>query len=175
MKLKLPDGSWDVEVFLDRSRPGYDDNVFVRIREECPAQWKVFKGSGVTIGITAADARQLARRLAEVAAEDEAAAKAEARTWGSPPQPAPQRKPRAKSPLLFTPTQGKYLAFIHRYQTKYGCSPAESDVQRHMLVSGPSVHQMLVMLERKGLIVRTPGQARSIRLLVHPELIPPLP
>jgi Mn-dependent DtxR family transcriptional regulator len=66
-----------------------------------------------------------------------------------------------------------YLAFIHRYQTKnYGRSPAEADIQRHMLVSGPSVHQMIVALERKGLIVRTPGQARSIQLLVPPESLP---
>jgi hypothetical protein len=42
MKIKLPDGSWHVDVFLDRSEPGYDDNVFVRITEECPERNKLF-------------------------------------------------------------------------------------------------------------------------------------
>ena len=172
MKLKLRDGTLDVDVFLKRSEPVYSDNVLLRITEECPGENKLLKSDDVTIGITAADARELARRLVQVAAEDEAAAKAEARAWGGPPEPAPKQKSRSMASPLFTPMQGKYLAFIHRYQTRYGCSPAESDIQRHMLVSGPSVHQMIVTLERRGLIVRTPGQARSIQLLVPVELIP---
>jgi hypothetical protein len=173
MILKLVDGFWDVNVVLHRSDPAYNDNVCLRIAEECPPATKQIMGSEISIGITAADARELARRLVEVAAEDEAAAKEAARAWGAPPEPAPQRKPQAKSSALLTPTQGRYLAFIHRYQQKnYGRSPAESDIQRHMLVSGPSVHQMIVSLERKGLIVRTPGQARSIQLLVPPDSLP---
>jgi hypothetical protein len=33
---------------------------------------------------------------------------------------------------------------------------------------------MMQTLQRNGLIERTPGQARSIRLLVNPELLPRL-
>jgi SOS-response transcriptional repressor LexA len=36
------------------------------------------------------------------------------------------------------------------------------------------VHQMLVTLERKSLIRRTPGVARSIELLGSPETLPVL-
>lgn len=36
----------------------------------------------------------------------------------------------------------------------------------------PSVHQMIQTLELKGFIQRTPGEARSIRLLVRPEYLP---
>ena len=58
MKIKLLDGSWDVEVFLDRSEPAYDDNVFLSIAEECPQEQKLIKGNQITLGITAADARE---------------------------------------------------------------------------------------------------------------------
>src|SRR5258705_5012893 len=50
--------------------------------------------------------------------------------------------------------------------------PAETDMQRHFRVSPPSVHQMVVTLERNGLIRRQPGVARSIELLVPPEALP---
>jgi hypothetical protein len=42
-------------------------------------------------------------------------------------------------------------------------------------MKAPTVHQMVVSLARKGLIGRTPGTARSIRVLVDPRLLPPLP
>jgi len=38
----------------------------------------------------------------------------------------------------------------------------------------PSVHQMILALERRGLITREPGMARSIRLTLQPEQLPPL-
>ncbi len=38
----------------------------------------------------------------------------------------------------------------------------------------PSVHQMILTLETRGLIERTPGQARSIRLLISREELPDL-
>src|SRR5258706_15892871 len=52
--------------------------------------------------------------------------------------------------------------------------PAETDMQRHFQVSPPSVHQMIVTLERNGLIRRQPGVARSIQILVAPEDLPTL-
>ena len=50
--------------------------------------------------------------------------------------------------------------------------PAETDMQRHFQVSPPSVHQMIVTLERNGLIRRQPGVARSIQILVAPKDLP---
>jgi hypothetical protein len=73
----------------------------------------------------------------------------------------------------FSPTQGRYLAFIHAYTCKHGVPPAESDIAKAMCVSPPSVNQMVKMLERKGLIQRQPGQARSLRVLIEDWQIPP--
>jgi Plasmid pRiA4b ORF-3-like protein/LexA DNA binding domain len=73
----------------------------------------------------------------------------------------------------FTPTQGRYLAFVHAYTNLHGYPPAESEIAAAMCVSPPSVNQMVKMLERKGLIQRQPGQARSLRVLVPEEEIPP--
>jgi len=39
-------------------------------------------------------------------------------------------------------------------------------------VTPPSVHQMILTLERAGLIRRQPGVARSIEVLVPPEHLP---
>ena len=62
----------------------------------------------------------------------------------------------------FTDKQGQYLAFIYAYSRIFRHPPAEADMQRHFQVSPPSVHQMVLTLERAGLIRRTPGVARSI-------------
>ena len=75
---------------------------------------------------------------------------------------------------LFTPKQGQYLAFIYAYTRVLGRPPAEADLQRHFKVTPPTVHQMLVTLERTGLIRRKAGVARSIELLVSPETLPVL-
>jgi hypothetical protein len=72
----------------------------------------------------------------------------------------------------FTPTQGRYLAFIHAYTELHGYPPAESEIAAALLVSPPSVNQMVKMLEKKGLILRYPGQARSLEILVPDDEIP---
>ena len=72
----------------------------------------------------------------------------------------------------FTEKQGQYLAFIYAYSRMFRRPPAEADMQRHFRVSPPSVHQMVLTLERAGLIRRQPGVARSIELLVAPENLP---
>lgn len=63
-----------------------------------------------------------------------------------------------------TKRQSEYLAFIARYIQRFGRAPAESDIQRHFLISAPSVNQMMQMLERRGFITRQPGVPRSTRL-----------
>jgi DNA-binding MarR family transcriptional regulator len=72
----------------------------------------------------------------------------------------------------FTPKQGQYLAFIYAYSQIYGRAPAEADLQSYFRVTPPSIHQMVLTLERAGLIRRQPGVARSIQLLVEPEALP---
>jgi hypothetical protein len=74
----------------------------------------------------------------------------------------------------FTPRQGQYLAFIASYERMYNQAPAEADLQAHFGVTPPTVHQMILTLERRGLISRVPGTARSIRLEVPENVLPPL-
>lgn len=74
----------------------------------------------------------------------------------------------------YTQRQGQYLAYIHYYTKIHGCAPSEADMQRYFRVSPPSVHQMILTLEKRGLIRRLPGQARSISLLVPREELPDL-
>ena len=74
----------------------------------------------------------------------------------------------------YTNKQGQYLAFIYYYGKHNGRAPSEADMQRYFQVSPPSVHQMVVTLEANGLIERTPGQGRSIGLLVPREELPDL-
>ena len=74
----------------------------------------------------------------------------------------------------YTQTQGRYLAFIHYYSKIHGYPPAEADIQRYFKVSPPAVHQMILTLEKRGLIERLPGQARTIRVLLPPEALPSL-
>jgi len=63
---------------------------------------------------------------------------------------------------------------MHTYEGIHGCAPAESDLQRYFGVTPPSVHQMVVALERKGFITRVAGGARSIKLQIPSAALPPL-
>ena len=65
----------------------------------------------------------------------------------------------------FTPKQGQYLAFIYAYTRLHRRPPAEADIQLYFRVSPPSAHQMILTLERAGLIRRQPRVARSIEML----------
>jgi repressor LexA len=74
----------------------------------------------------------------------------------------------------FTEKQGQYLAFIYNYTVLLGQAPAESDMQRFFGTTAPTIHQMVVKLTQMQLIRRTPGEARSIELLIDPDDIPRL-
>jgi Mn-dependent DtxR family transcriptional regulator len=74
----------------------------------------------------------------------------------------------------FTNKQGQYLAFIYYYSKINDRPPSEADMQRYFRVSPPSVHNMVVTLEASGYIERTPGQARSLRVLLACEDLPDL-
>ena len=80
----------------------------------------------------------------------------------------------SRSGKNFTAKQGQYLAYIHLYMRLHRRSPAETDMQEYFRVSPPSVHQMVLTLERAGFIRRQPRTARSIELLVDPNQLPDL-
>ena len=75
---------------------------------------------------------------------------------------------------IYTAKQGQYLAFIYYYTKVNAHAPAEADIQKYFGVSPPSVHQMIVTLERRGFITRVPGQGRSMRLRLTREQLPDL-
>ena len=74
----------------------------------------------------------------------------------------------------FTAKQGEYLAYLYLYRKLHRCSPSESEIAEYFRVSPPSVHQMIVKLEEKGLITREPGVPRSARVTVPRSEIPEL-
>jgi repressor LexA len=74
----------------------------------------------------------------------------------------------------YTPRQGQFLAYINHYITLHVRPPAEAEMMQFFQVTPPSVHQMILTLERRGLISRVPGQARSITLRLPAEKLPPL-
>ena len=74
----------------------------------------------------------------------------------------------------YTSRQGQFLAYINHYLTLHGRPPAEAEMMQFFQGTPPSVHQMILTLERRGLISRVPGQARSIALRLPPEELPPL-
>jgi repressor LexA len=75
----------------------------------------------------------------------------------------------------YTSRQGQFLAYIHHYITLHGRPPAEAEMVQFFRITPPTVHQMILTLERRGLITRVPGQARSIKMTLTPEKLPSLP
>jgi len=73
--------------------------------------------------------------------------------------------------IKLTKKQGQYLTYIYYYTKINGRSPAQSDMQFYFKVSPPSVHQMVLKLEKEGLIERTPRVARSVKVLLDPKLL----
>ena len=50
--------------------------------------------------------------------------------------------------------------------------PAQADIQSFFRVTPPTVHQMILKLEKLGLLARVSGEARSLRILVSVEQLP---
>jgi len=76
--------------------------------------------------------------------------------------------------IKFTDKQGQYLAFIYYYTKINKKPPAQADMQKFFNVTPSTVHQMILQLESKNLINKTPGEARSITINIPIELIPQL-
>ncbi len=74
----------------------------------------------------------------------------------------------------YTQLQGQYLAFIYYYTKLNGLPPAERDFQVYFKANFSSVHSMILLLEKKRLIERMAGKARSIKLVLSREEIPDL-
>jgi len=74
----------------------------------------------------------------------------------------------------YTKKQGQYLAFIYYYTKVHRHPPSEAEMQGYFDVTPPTVHQMILSLEKNGLITRMPGQARSIRILLPRHELPDL-
>lgn len=83
-------------------------------------------------------------------------------------------RPRVKLPSPYTAKEGQYLAFIYYFLKIHGQPPSEAEMLRYFRVTPPTVHRMVLALESKGFIARTPGKGRSIRLLVDRAEIPDL-
>lgn len=66
----------------------------------------------------------------------------------------------------FTKRQGEYLAFIERYTARKGVAPSFAEIGSHFGATPPSVNGMIKTLERRGLLSRAPGVARSLRVLI---------
>ena len=75
----------------------------------------------------------------------------------------------SRSRKFFTAKQGQYLAYIHLYTRLHRRPPAETDMQEYFRVSPPSVHQMVLTLERAGFIRRQPRTPAASNY----SLIPP--
>jgi hypothetical protein len=65
------------------------------------------------------------------------------------------RGPVQKMTAPFTEKQGQYLAFIYAYTKLNRRPPAEVDMQTYFGVTPPTVHQMILELDKPG----TPRQA----------------
>jgi SOS-response transcriptional repressor LexA len=74
----------------------------------------------------------------------------------------------------YTRKQGQYLAFIYYYSKVNRQPPAEADMQRFFRTTASAVHHMIIQLEEKGFISRSPGKARSIEVLLPSNQLPEL-
>ena len=71
--------------------------------------------------------------------------------------------------------QRQIEAAMHKLEQANGRAPAETDIQWFFGVTPPTVHNMIIELERRGLIGRTPRTPRSLRVLLPADQIPALP
>jgi hypothetical protein len=181
MKVTVLDRTWEIEVW-PASPEQAPNAVYIEVRHKPRYEQANLAPSKIRFGLTETEVTRIAHALIEAATGNRAvdilralrenAERALVNSAQGSPGPAGTEEQAAESPPHFTKTQGRYLAFIHRYITKFGQAPAEADIQQHFLVSAPSVNAMMQTLTRKGLISRIPGIARSIKLLVPAHLLP---
>lgn len=71
MGIALLDESLWVDVFYESTDSGFEDNVCIRMIEDCPDEEKLFITDETNIYITADQARQIAKLLMEAAEHSE--------------------------------------------------------------------------------------------------------
>jgi len=81
----------------------------------------------------------------------------------------PMNQMSGKVAPRFTPKQGQYLAFIDAYTRVNRQPPAERDIQRYFGLTPPTVHQMILTLERARLIRRSQALRAASRSSFHPN------
>jgi SOS-response transcriptional repressor LexA len=65
--------------------------------------------------------------------------------------------------------QTRIYEFIKRYAQSNGVTPTISEIGRQFQMSSPaSVHQVIGILEREGLVTKVPNVSRGIRLVEQP-------
>src|ERR1043165_9184788 len=167
MIIRVQNQTWELRVTSSDSAKARD-RVCVEVRHKPSIGERVVQWSGIRFALSKVEALRIAHALMNAAGVDRdgsltvvASICSEARTRLEPAKRKLNAWKSGQEPQ-FTPIQGKYLAFIQRYFSKYGVAPAYSDIQRHFLVSAPSVNTMMQTLTRRGLISGAPGAARSI-------------
>ncbi len=73
-----------------------------------------------------------------------------------------------------TRQRGQLLAYVYWYTKVHRIPPSENEVAEFLGVRGPSAHRMIVQLAEAGMLSRTPGQPRTLRVLLPREEIPDL-
>lgn len=56
MSISILENSLKLDIFLDETDAGFEDNICVRIEEDCPEEEKLFKADETNIYITADEA-----------------------------------------------------------------------------------------------------------------------
>lgn len=79
-----------------------------------------------------------------------------------------------KQEITFTSKQGQYLAYIYYYTKINKMPPAQRDIQDFFGVTPPTVHQMIMQLDKNNLIKRKPNTARSLAINIPETMIPRL-
>ncbi|MCH9689951.1 MAG: hypothetical protein K0U10_04790 [Gammaproteobacteria bacterium] len=75
---------------------------------------------------------------------------------------------------IYTEKQGQYLTFIHHYTKINRVPPAHADFESYFRTAPSTVHQMILQLEKKKLIKRTPNTPRSIVITISEDHLPKL-
>ena len=169
-----------------RERDLVVERAFLDSRIESRLRRAAVLGSGLVVNLTLDDIDDLAGCIAAEANHCadtrvrrilnrvfDRLTKVEDRFTDKPPPAGPPRVAGGGG-RAFTAKQWQYLAFIYYFTKIHGIAPAEADLQRFFKVSPPAVHDIILTLERRGLVERTPGKARSVRLRVAKADLPEL-
>jgi hypothetical protein len=69
--LTLCNGQLTLDVDFEPSDEDFDDNIFIRLNEDCPPEWKLLAHEGSSFGMTSGDARKLAQALLQAADQND--------------------------------------------------------------------------------------------------------